>query len=71
MSRVLKGWKEISAMTPFSTETVRRKYGPNMIEARAVYRSRLGRQKRWTYWSTENLITRYLIAYADKNDGEV
>ena len=71
MSRVLKGWREIAACTPFSESTVRKKYGPNMIEVRAVYRSRLGRQKRWTYWTTENLLTIYLRALADKNDGEI
>lgn len=71
MSKILRGWKEISQMTPFSEETLRKKYGPGMIKACAVYRSRLGRQKRLTYWSTENLIERYFIKLANINDGEI
>jgi hypothetical protein len=71
MSRVLKGWREIAEMTPFSEETVRKRLKPGMVGARAVFRSKLGKSKRWTYWSTESLITRYLIALADNNNGEI
>jgi hypothetical protein len=71
MSKVIIGWKAISELTPFSESTVRKRLKPGMIKACAVYKSRLGRQKRWAYWTTENLIERYLIALSDKNDGEI
>ena len=31
MSRMLVGWREIAAMTPFSEETVRKRLKPGML----------------------------------------
>ena len=74
MSKILVGIKEMALLTPWTEQTFRKYHLPDMVKARVVFRSKLpcvgndGKKRRfWQYWSTENLITRYLMALADNN----
>ena len=78
MSRRLVGIKEIAYYTIWADQTFRKKHLPLMVKARAVFKSKIpylcrdGKTRRfWQYWTTEDLLNRYLISLADKNDGRI
>ncbi len=61
MIKLLVGWNEIASVVPFSSETVRRKYGPEMRQEGYVLKTHLGRGKRLTCWSWESLVKVYFV----------
>lgn len=67
---LLMGWAEIAKHTPFSESTIRKKFKPAMIKSGIVFKSRLGRGKRPTWWTTESLLLRFFMA-SREDDGEL
>ncbi len=70
MSKRLIGISEIAEYMPFKEETVRRKIIPEMLKAKAVFWSRIGKKQNKTYWTTVNLLERFLQNAADQ-DGRI
>ena len=68
---VIVGWDEIAKLTPFSAQTVIKKYRENMMNTGIVLKSRIGRSKRPRVWAFPSQIIRYFTIVGQKNKGRV
>ncbi|MHA1305374.1 MAG: hypothetical protein ACTSPI_16870 [Candidatus Heimdallarchaeaceae archaeon] len=65
---VVKTWKEIAKYTPFHHQTLRKKYGEEMLAKGVVFKSRLGRKKHLTVWAFPSQIMKYFTLKGQKTD---
>jgi len=56
---IVKTWKEIAKYTPFSTQTLIRNYGHEMLERGVVHKNQIGRAKRTVVWAFPSQIIKY------------
>ena len=59
--KIIVGWDAIAEFTPFSTQTVIKKYGKDMLEKGFVLKSKVGRSKRPRVWAFPALVMKYFI----------
>lgn len=56
----VQGWEEIAEYFPFSSATLRRKYGQEMLDAGFLFRSKVCMEgevkRRWVVWGWEYMI---------------
>jgi len=60
--KIVKTWHEIARWTPFSAQTLRKKYGSELKDVGVVFMVRLGstgKRKRWTACAYPSIIMRY------------
>ena len=68
---IIIGWDQIARLTPFSTQTVIKKYRENMMNVGVVFKSRIGRSKRPRVWAFPSQVIRYFTVVGQKNEGRV
>ena len=61
MEKQVKGWKNIAAYFPYHTDVVKRKFGREMLESGAVFKSHIGKGKEVLVWSFPSLIKAYIV----------
>lgn len=59
--RILIGWEEIAKLTPFTAQTVMRKFGQEMFSCGVVFKSKLGSSKQVRVWSYRWRIEKFLV----------
>jgi hypothetical protein len=68
---IIIGWDQIAKFTPFSTQTVIKKYRENMMNVGIVFKSRIGRSKRPRVWAFPSQVMKYFTIVGQKNEGRV
>ena len=63
---IVKTWKEICKLTPFSDQTLQRKYGPQMIREGVVLKDRIGKARTMTVWAYPEVVKRYFTLRGQK-----
>jgi Holliday junction resolvasome RuvABC ATP-dependent DNA helicase subunit len=63
---IVVGWDQIAEFTPFSTQTVIRKFGPEMLRLGFVLKSKTGRSKRPRVWAFPSQIMKYFTLLGQK-----
>ena len=55
------GWKNIAKLTPYGEQTLRKRFGPEMIEKGYVIKSRLGPRGRVYCWAYPEMVKKYFM----------
>jgi len=63
---VVKTWKEIAKYTPFSEQTLMRKYGKEMLQRGVVHKNAIGRAKKVIVWAYPSQIIKYFTIKSQK-----
>jgi len=64
---IVKTWKEIAKYTPYNDQTLRKRFGKDMLVNGIVIKSRLGSRGRVYCWAYPELIKRYFVLRGQKN----
>ena len=65
---IVKTWPNIAKLTPYDEQTLRKKYGPEMLEKGFVLKSRFGRRKGLTVWAFPSQVIKYFTVLGQKNE---
>ena len=65
---IIKTWINIAKLTPFHHQTLRKKYGDDMLSKGFVFRSKIGRKKHITVWAFPSQVMKYFILQGQKNE---
>ena len=68
---IVVGWDAIAKFTPFSTQTVIKKYRENMMDTGVIFKSKIGRSKRPRVWAFPSQVMKYFTIVGKKNEGRV
>ena len=68
---IIIGWDQIAKLTPFSTQTVIRKFSKEMMRTGFVLKSQIGRSKRPRVWAFPSQVMKYFTIVGQKNKGRV
>ena len=63
---VVKTWAEIAKYTPYDQQTLRLKFGNDMMDKGVVIKSRLGSRGRVYCWGYPDMIKRYFTLLGQK-----
>ena len=63
---IVKTWEKIAEYTPFSSQTLQRVYGKDMLIKGYAFKHRIGYARTMTVWSYPELIKRYFILLGQK-----
>jgi len=66
---ILVTWKEIGKMFPMNTAYVANKYGKEMLETGAIFKSKIGMARTAKVWTYPELIRKYVRLKAQENKG--
>ena len=58
---VIKKWVNIAKYTPYDKQTLRKKYGKDMLEKGFVFKDTIGRGRNEKIWSYKWLIMKYFV----------
>jgi len=65
---IVKELKNIAKYTPYHYQTLRRKYIDDMVEKGFIFKSRIGKKKRLTYWGYPDVVKKYFILQGQKKE---
>ena len=58
---IVKTWPDIAKFSPYDEQTVRKKYGKDMLAKGYVVKSKLGKKGQLTCWAYIDMIKKYVM----------
>jgi len=65
---IITTWKEIAKYTPYSPQTLRLRFGKDMIKKGYVLKGKIGHRGKIECWSYPELIQKYFILLNEEKE---
>ena len=65
---VVQTWENIADLTPYTEQTLRKRFGKEMLSLHIVMKSHVGRSKRPIVWGWPNMIRQYFREKAKRGE---